>query len=465
VRPTTVADVAQMAVAAVRGREDRLVTGVATDSRAVLPGDLFVALPGTRAHGAEFAGEAAARGAAAILVDAAHEQEASAASSDGGVGPTPVLVSDDALAALGRLAGSYRSTLPAKVVGITGSTGKTTTKDMLAAALSSLSVVASEKSQNNDIGAPLTLLAATPETDVIVVEMAMRGPGQIRRLARMAAPEVGIVTNVGVTHFELLGSREAIADAKAELLEELPDEGVAILNGDDDFLAHLRSRTRAKVITYGLDPRSDIVAAEIRTTDRGRVTFLARNGMGQAAVELPVPGRHNAYNALAALAAAKWLGLDLEQAAKGLASVELSPMRMEVFTTPDSVTVVNDTYNANPTSMAAALDVLADLAPQGGRRVAVLGTMSELGGLSGQEHASIGRKVRDLGVELLITVGGEARVIGEAAAAAGGPEWVHVGDAEEAAADVPGRLKAGDTVLVKGSRSVGLERVVEEIAG
>lgn len=468
-RPTAVHEIARMAAAEVWGAGEQRVERVVIDSRAVQENDLFVALPGTRAHGVEFAAEAASRGAAAILVDSAHEQAALIAAAETRGAPVAVLVAPDALEALGRLAAAYRATLAAKVVGITGSTGKTTTKDMLAAALRSRRVVASALSHNNEIGVPLTLLAAGDQTEVVVVEMAMRGAGQIRSLAKMAAPEVGVITNVGVTHFELLGSRDAIADAKGELLEELPPDGLAVLNGDEERTRALAARTKAPTCTYGLEAANDVTASGIEALSGGHVGFTVSDGAGSASVELPVPGRHNAYNALAAVCVALWLGVTLEEAARGIADVELSPMRMGVFTAGEGITVINDCYNANPASMIAGLEALADIADDAARRVAVLGNMSELGSLSAREHAAVGLAARERGVRLLFTVGEEARVIGEEATGAGspqgGPEWFHFENAQEAAAEIPGRLAQGDIVLVKASRSVGLERVVEAIAG
>lgn len=461
---------AELAGAAViAGEAERTTTGVSIDSRTTSPGDVFVALPGERAHGAEFATAAIERGAAAVLVPKDRVGHA----APGGV---PVLTASDTLVALQSAAAAYRSTLGATVVGITGSTGKTTTKDLLQGALAgSRSVVASARSHNNEIGVPLTLLGADDATDVVIVEMAMRGQGQIRELALMARPSVGVVVNVGVTHFELLGSVEAIARAKGELLEELPGDGLAVLNGDDGPSTLLVELSRARVVRFGLGDANDVRADRIEVSDDGLVAFevstagvatgeSAEASAGRVHVELPLRGRHNVYNALAAFTVAEHLGVSPGRAAAGLAQASPSPMRLDVFKTEADVTVVDDCYNASPQSMAAALVTLKDMRVAG-RRVAVLGEMLELGALSVDEHLRVGELAVEAGVKLLVTVGEQARSIAAGALRAGLGEdaWVAFQDARQAAAGVAGLIGAGDAVLVKASRLVGLERVVEAL--
>lgn len=491
-RPTSVADVAAMAGAMlVAGRPDTLVTGVVIDSRQVTPGALFVALEGERTHGALFAAEAFDKGAAAVLVPdtqerlepvlAAAAKTAPATVPETGLAAAPatatgtapasvpgaVIAASDPLAALSELSRSYRETLEATVIGVTGSTGKTTTKDLIAAALApAKTVVASWLSLNNEIGVPLTLLCADDTTEVVVVEMAMRGGGQIAELARIAKPEIGVLTNVGVTHIELLGSEEAIADAKGELLAALPADGSAVVNGDDKWADRLISLTPAAVVRYGVGRANDLTATDVEISTAGLVAFTATNGTGTTRVSLPLYGRHNVYNALAALACARRLGVPLETAAGGLASARLSPMRLDVFMTADGVTVVNDCYNANPSSVQAALAVLAEL-PVKGRRIAVMGDMLELGERSDTEHRLLGERLVEAGVEVLITVGDAARVAGETALAHGLAKeaWTALEDAAAAADAARGLVRPGDTVLVKGSRAVGLERVVDAMSG
>lgn len=459
-RSMTAAGFAALAHAEVaRGDAAATVRGVSIDSRTVEAGDVFAALAGERAHGAAFVSDAIARGATAVLVPA--DRRDIDARAD-----VAVIVAPDTLVALQTAAASYREGLDAVVVGITGSTGKTTTKDLLAGALgASLAVVSAEKSHNNEIGVPLTLLAADPATDVVVAELAMRGAGQIRELARIAQPRVGVVVNVGVTHFELLGSVEAIARAKGELLEELPPDGLAVVNGDDRNSAPLAGMTRARVTRFGLGDDNQVRAAEVTVGDDGLVRFVAEIGGARAAVRLPLMGRHNVYNALAALAVADELGVPLEAAAAGLAEARPSPMRMDVFGTAAGVTVVNDCYNASPASMEAALDTVASMRVDG-RRVAVLGEMLELGALSVDEHIGVGKRVTDAGIALLVTVGEGARSIAAGALEHGLEEaaWVSFADAEAAAAGLGSLIRRGDTVLVKASRLVGLERVVEALA-
>lgn len=474
--PLSMGRIAEMAGARlVAGPPDLEVTSVVTDSREVAEGVLFVALEGPARNGADYVAEAASGGVGALLVPearlAAVEAALRAAGGAGSAarqafGPPAILAADDTLAALGALAGAYRAGLGAVVVGVTGSTGKTTTKDLIAAALSpSIRVVASVKSHNNEIGLPLTLLAADPSTDVIVAEMAMRGTGQIAELARMARPRIGVVTNVGVTHFELLGSLDAIANAKGELLEALPQDGTAIINGDDRHSPMLAGLTKAEVVRFGLAEDNDIIGEEISLAEDGSVAFTARSGGETARVTLPFFGRHNVYNALAALAVAGRLGVGLGPASRGLGQASLSPMRMHVFTTDAGVTVIDDCYNANPTSMAAALDSLREM-PAEGRRVAVLGEMAELGSLSVNEHIAVGEHAVRAGVELLVTVGPGADPIGSGAMKAGltRDATVPFADAESAAAAAGDLVRPGDIVLVKASRAVGLERVVEVLA-
>lgn len=468
--PLALARIAEMAGARlVAGSPGLEATSVVTDSRADVEGALFVALEGPARNGAHYVAEAAAAGAVAVLVPearlAAVETSLDVAKSQA-AGAPGILAADDTLAALGALANAYRAGLKAVVVGVTGSTGKTTTKDLIAAALlPSARVVASVKSHNNEIGLPLTLLAADATTDVIVAEMAMRGTGQIAELARMARPMIGVVTNVGVTHFELLGSVDAIANAKGELLEALPSDGTAVINGDDRHSPILAGLTRAEVVRFGLSEDNDFVGEQISLAADGSVAFTARSGDETARVTLPFFGRHNVYNALAALAVAGRLGVGLGPAARGLGQASLSPMRMHVFTTDAGVTVIDDCYNANPTSMAAALDSLREMAAEG-RRVAVLGEMAELGPLSVNEHIVVGERAVRAGVDLLITVGPGADPIGSGATQAGlgRDAIVPFADAETAAAGAGELVRPGDTVLVKASRAVGLERVVEALA-
>jgi UDP-N-acetylmuramoyl-tripeptide--D-alanyl-D-alanine ligase len=400
---------------------------IVIDSRDVGTGDLFVGLTGGNVDGGRFAPQALAGGAWGVLVGPEHADAARCAP------PGVLLAADDPLAALGRLATAWRRSLGAKVVGITGSTGKTSTKDLLAGMLAPhRRVVATAQNLNTEIGLPLTVLGAPPGTEVLVLEMAMRGAGQIAELAAIAEPDVGVIVNVGPVHLELLGSIEAIAAAKAELIAALRPGGTAIVPAGEPLLDPHR---RADVDTVTFGPGGDVDALP--------------DGL-----IVPFTAAHMRRNALAALAAARAVGVEPE----GAVEVALSNLRGQRIALGGDIVVVNDCYNANPMSMRAALDDLAASAP--GRRVAVLGDMLELGPEEVAYHEEIGAAATTAGVELLVTVGPLAERIG--ARFEGGPHR-HVPDARAAAALVPDLLEPGDTVLVKGSRGVGLEVVAQAL--
>lgn len=417
------------------------------DSRAAGPGDLFFGIPGERADGGAFAAPALAAGAWGALATPERAREALAAAPAGAV-----LAAADPTAALGALAREVRRDLGARVVGITGSTGKTSTKDILASLLApSLRTVASQANLNTEIGLPLQVLAAPPGTQALVLEMAMRGAGQIAELVAIAEPDVGVIVNVGPVHLELLGSLEAVAAAKAELVRDLRPGGTAVVPAGEPLLEpHLR-RPDIEVVTFG---------------ERGDVRLLGADGdrldidlAGERiAVEVSFTQAHNRANLLAALAAARAVGAD----PPARLDVAFSALRGERIELPDGITVIDDCYNANPMSMRAALDDLAAVAaskPGGGRRVAVLGDMLELGPREVEFHADVGRHAAAAGVELLVAVG-------PLAAEAGGAfpgEALALAGASEAAGALPALLEPGDTVLVKGSRGVGLEVVAQRL--
>ncbi|MBW3607006.1 MAG: UDP-N-acetylmuramoyl-tripeptide--D-alanyl-D-alanine ligase [Actinobacteria bacterium] len=403
-------------------------TRVTIDSRDVRSGDLFVGLSGRHVDGGRFAAAALAAGAWGALV--APQWALGDARTHAGV----LLTSDDPLAGLQALARSWRRALGAQVIAITGSTGKTSTKDLLAAMLApERSVAATEQNLNTEIGLPLTILAAPPGTAVLVLEMAMRGAGQIAELAAIAEPDVGVIVNVGPVHLELLGSLEAIAAAKAELLADLHPGATAVLPADEPLLdAHLREDLRT--ITFG--PGGDV--AEI-----------------PAGLELPFTSRHMRSNALAALAAARAVGVE----PRGRLEVTLSALRGQRIELPGPVLVIDDCYNANPMSMRAALDDLA--ASAAGRRVAVLGDMLELGPQEQRFHGEIGDYATRRGIDVLVTVGPLA-----AAMAGSFRGTLHVTTDAAAASELVREIVVpGDTVLVKGSRAVGLEVVAQSLRG
>jgi UDP-N-acetylmuramoyl-tripeptide--D-alanyl-D-alanine ligase len=448
------------------GARDLVATDVCLDSRHVGAGCAFVALPGERVDGHDFAPAAVSAGARVVLVTkpAVDLAELLGVAT---VRNAAVIRVSSALGALQQLAAYHRSRLHCQVLGITGSTGKTTTKDLVTAVLSaSKRVVATTGNHNNEIGVPLTILRADANTDVLVVEMGMRGPGQIAELCDIARPSMALVTNVGTSHIELLGSQDEIARAKSEIVQCLSPEGVAFLNGDDEYSGVLASATGATIVRYGLSAACDVSAEEIELDEASRASFTVAAGEERFTVSLSVPGRHNVYNALAAIAVGLRLGVPAEQIPAALASADLSAMRMQVFTTATGVTVINDAYNANPTSMRAAIETLSDMQPAG-RRIAVLGDMAELGSLTELAHFRIGEEVANLGLDELLTVGPRAKRIAEGATAQGMARSAarSVESATEAAALVAAEAKPGDAVLVKASRVMGLEMVVEAMVG
>jgi UDP-N-acetylmuramoyl-tripeptide--D-alanyl-D-alanine ligase len=408
---------------------DTTVNGVAIDSRGDVAGRLFVPIVAER-DGHDFVAAALAAGAAAYLT--------ARAPSTG----TAVEVADT-LAALGAVGALARDRLPDRVVGVTGSVGKTSVKDLLAAALATTyATVASEKSFNNELGVPLTLANAPEATEAAVVEMGARGIGHIRLLCELARPTIGVVTAVGHVHTELFGTIDDVALGKGELVEDLPPSGTAVLNADDERVAAMAPRTPARVLTYGM--AGEVTASGV-TLDDLRPAFRLHTPWGDADVRLAVRGAHQVSNALAAVSGALAAGAPLSEAVLGIESAALSPWRMDLRRTERGALVLNDAYNANPISMAAALRSLAALDAR--RRVAVLGTMAELGDVAEAEHAAIAELAGELGIRVVALA--EPRYGGE-----------QVATVEEAAAAL-GDLGEGDAVLVKGSRVAGLERLAD----
>ncbi|MDZ4169094.1 MAG: UDP-N-acetylmuramoyl-tripeptide--D-alanyl-D-alanine ligase [Coriobacteriia bacterium] len=444
------------------GSVESHAVGLTIDSRQSTAGCVFVALPGAQVDGHDFAREALSGGARVLVVTRGREELLPVLTSAMGRGASVVRVAD-ALGAVSDLAAWHRSRMLCAVVGITGSTGKTTTKDMLTAVLrTEMRVVSTQGNRNNDLGVPLTLLEAGSDTDVLVVEMGMRGPGEIARLSRLAKPTMGLVTNVGTSHIERLGSVDAIAQAKGELVEAILSDGAVFLNGDDVNTDRLAAMAVAPVTRYGLSDLCEVRAERVAIDENSLASFDLVTPQGEVPVTLSVPGRHNIYNALAAASVALRLAVSLEHVAEGLARAEVTAMRMEMFTTASSVTVINDAYNANPVSMRAAIETLAALRVDG-RRIAVLGDMGELGQLADLAHFEIGELVARCGIDVLVTVGRRSRRIAEGARAEGMAATdvrpcAQVGEAHGVLDDL---VESGDTVLVKASRFMGLEAVVD----
>ncbi|MCX5045981.1 UDP-N-acetylmuramoyl-tripeptide--D-alanyl-D-alanine ligase [Aldersonia sp. NBC_00410] len=470
---------------------DAVVTGsVEFDSRKIAAGDLFLALPGARVDGHEHAGSAAAAGAVAAL--AARPVDVPAivvppiptdATPSAGVAMALEHDSDGSgaavLAALAKLARFVVDDLRARtgltVVGVTGSSGKTSTKDLLAAVLRPLGpVVAPPGSFNNELGHPWTALRADAQTRHLVLEMSARGVGHIAALAAIAPPRIGVVLNVGTAHLGEFGSREAIAQTKGELVEALPsaaDGGVAILNSDDSLVAAMAARTTARVVMVGQTPGADVRATDVVLDDQARARFVLDCAAGRVPVELAVHGEHQVGNALAAAAVALECGLDLDGVAAALGGARAaSARRMDVRTRGDGVTVINDSYNANPDSMRAGLKALVSMArstPQRRRSFAVLGEMGELGDDSVVEHDAIGRfAVRlDVGKLIVVGTGRPSRGMYQGAVMEGswGDEAVLVPDARAAMELLDAELAPGDLVLVKASQAIGLWTVAEHL--
>jgi len=411
------------------------LSGVSFDSRTLVAGQLFVPIVAAR-DGHEFIADAVARGAGAYLTIREPEGRRSA------------VVVSDTLAALLKLGQWARNRLDVqlggRVVGITGSVGKTSTKDMVAAALATkFRVAASERSYNNDQGLPVTILNADDQVEALVLEMGMRGFGEIARLAAIGRPSIGVVTAVGHAHTERVGGVEGVAKAKGELVEALPNSGFAVLNADDERVSAMRSRTSAQVLTYGEASSADVRLTSLETDEMGRHSFAVSSPWGTTEVRLNVPGKHMVSNALAALAVAGACKADMNEAAGALGNVSMSPMRMQERRTRAGAVLLDDCYNANPTSMAAALDTLAVVAAK--NKVAVLGEMAELAD-SEQHHRQIAARVAELGIEL-IAVGTSAY----------GTNSYSI----EQAASLLAERGEGDAILVKGSRIAALERLVK----
>jgi UDP-N-acetylmuramoyl-tripeptide--D-alanyl-D-alanine ligase len=486
--PLTLAEIAEATGGRlVHATGEEVVTGSAEfDSRRVGPGGLFVALPGEKVDGHDFAATAAARGAVATLAarevdgpavvvppaQSAHERSVALAGDTDGSGAA-VLAGLAALARavvdrLARPAGGSGGGLV--VVGVTGSSGKTSTKDLIAQVLEPMGpTVAPPGSFNNELGHPWTALRADGDTRHLVLELSARGPGHIRALCETAPPRIGVVLNVGSAHLGEFGSREGIAATKGELAEALPPDGLAVLNADDPLVAAMAERTRARVVLVGESENADLRAVDVELDDHARATFTLVTPHGQRRVRLGLHGAHQVGNALSAAAVGLELGASLDDVAARLEQARrLSARRMEVTTRPDGVTVVNDSYNANPESVGAALRTLARMSGEGERRTwAVLGVMGELGDAGEQEHERIGRLAMRLDIDRLVAVDEQAAGIRHGARLEGvnGEEPVLVPDVEAAVALLDAELRPGDVVLVKASKVAALWRVADALLG
>ncbi len=416
--------------------QDVVIESVSIDSRSMGRGGLFVPIVAER-DGHSFIPDAVSNGAICYL---------SSQDEPAQYGDASVILVDDTMAALTRVGREARTRLPDPVIGITGSVGKTSVKDLVAAACgASVATHANRASFNNELGLPLTLANAPEGTKITVLEMGARGQGHITGLSAIGRPTIGVVTRVGAAHTELFGSLQSVALAKGELIEALPDHGVAVLNADDPLVLSISKRAPCPVVTFGAKS-GDFGATDIRLDEQLRVRFVLQFPSGSRPVSLQVSGRHMATNAVAALATASAAGVGIDEAIRGIEQATICGLRMEVIRRSDGLVVINDCYNANPTSMAAAFDALEALSVTA--RVAVVGVMAELGPGGDREHRDLASRASDSGIHL-IAVGAPAY----------GALAIHVGDVAEARSLVEGFLGPDVGLLVKGSRVAELERL------
>lgn len=440
------------------GAPPSAVEGVSTDTRTLAPGSLFVALRGERFDAHDYLEEAAAKGAVAAVVAERRTPDPS---------PIPRLVVADTLPALGAIARLHRRRFQIPVIAITGSNGKTTTREMIAAILATRGkVLKTEGNLNNEVGVPLTLFGLDASHATAVIEMGMNHHGEIARLVAIAEPQVGVVTLAAPAHLEGLGTVEAVADAKGELYRGLPEGGIAIANADDARMLKRAQASGRRMITFSAEKgrRGDVVVFEIASQSADGLRFVLGVGNREVPVHIPaLVGAHNAANAAAAAAAAIALGCTDREIAHGLAAVKPVGRRLRLEALPSGVTLLDDCYNANPASMSAALRTLADLAAASGARpVAVLGDMLELGGFEAEAHRRLGAEAARTGVRALALFGPRSRGAAEAARA-GGLEPFHTEDMDALVRWAKGTVAKGDVLLVKGSRGMKLERLVEAL--
>ncbi|HWM24806.1 MAG TPA: UDP-N-acetylmuramoyl-tripeptide--D-alanyl-D-alanine ligase [Chthoniobacterales bacterium] len=449
--PLSLRKIAELAQGSLTAPDEGVtVSRVSTDSRTLQPGDLFVPLRGENFDGHKFVEQAYERGAVGAMVE---QNWKSAAPKTFALIRVP-----DTLAGYQTLAANYRKSLPLKAIVITGSNGKTSTKDFLAATFSRrFRVTKTEGNFNNHVGLPQTILAASSSDEIAVWEIGMNHPGEIAALSKIAAPDAAIITNVGLAHIEFMGSREAIALEKGALAEAIGAAGTVVLNADDPSSEAIAGRTRAKVILAGIE-KGSVRAIEVSQSPTG-CEFTILEGAHRCRAQLPVPGIHMVQNAILAVAAGRAFGLSLEDCAAGLASAPLTKARLQIKEI-NGIQFIDDSYNANPDSMKAALRTLVELDADG-RRIAVLGEMSELGEESERGHREVGEAAADFGIDELIAVGPTGAAIARAAGKAGLKKSVGVNGAVEAAELLGEIASPGDLILVKGSRSARMERVLE----
>lgn len=444
--------------ALLQGEANACFKGISTDSRTVAEGELFVALKGARFDGHRFAREALEKKAAGVMIEGERKDEV----RWNGYRSKVVILVQDTLRALGDLARERRRRFGTPLVALTGSNGKTTTKEMIAACLETLFPVLKTKGNfNNLVGLPLTLLRLSERERVVVVEMGMNTPGEIRRLTEIAEPDVGLITNIERVHLEGLGSIERVKEEKGALFRLMKKDGAILVNQDDPRVVDLAKDFSGQRITYGILNPADVRGGAIHLERAGRTSFVLSFGGEQTKIDLPLLGRHFVYNALAAVATATLFGVEIRVAKEALEGFQPFPMRMEICPLSDGKVVLNDAYNANPKSMELALATLAEMKGEG-RGIAVLGDMFELGAYSEEAHRELGRVVASFSIDGLVAIGKEARRVVDSAIRHGlKPDQVWVAESHgEAVSILHEILRKGDWVLVKGSRGMEMEKIV-----
>jgi UDP-N-acetylmuramoyl-tripeptide--D-alanyl-D-alanine ligase len=434
-------------------KDNIVIKGISTDSRKIKKGDLFIPIKGLNFDGHDFIGKAIDLGASASL-----------SQYDLNTSDFTYIIVEDTQIALMRLAQYYRSKFSIPAVAVTGSSGKTTTKEMIASVLGeSFNVLKNQGNLNNTIGLPITVFGLERHHDICVFEMGMNHSGEIESLAAIVKPDIAVITNVGTAHIEFLGSRENILKAKKEIFKFFTHDNKAILNGDDDMLYTISS-SRFQIIRYGINEKNDLYVQNIKQRgDEGmEFSLLLNDNMENFFV--PLIGIHNVYNALCAIAVGLAMNMEVERIKRGLAKFVPGKMRMEIFDTEDGIRVINDSYNANPDSTSAAIEVLKDM-PCKGRRILILGDMLELGDYSEAGHRKVGEKAAESKIDIIISIGEKAKDISKGALDKGMREEqiYHFMDNKTAISKLPSILLPGDTVLIKGSRIMKLEELADSL--
>ena len=436
---------------------DAEISGVSTDTRTINKGELFIPLVGEIFDGHYFVDKAIEKGASAVLI---HRDDADFLPE---LFPAVAVIKvADTLKALQDLASFQRNRFNIPIVAVTGSNGKTTTKDMIALVLSEkYKVLKTQGNFNNEIGLPLTLLGLEDSHEVAVVEMGMNHLGEIHRLAEIARPNIGVITNIGVSHIQNLSTKENILKAKMEIFDFFTSEDRAILNGDDEFLSKIAEEFPYQVKYYGTSDISSIKAENIKLLGEQGISYNLNIGGETHPVEIPIPGKHNVYNSLAAAAVGSLMGIELDKIANALRSYRSGKMRLNIFSTDSNIKVIDDVYNASPDSMKAAIEILKDLGE--GRKIAILGDMLELGDYSQKGHAEVGEAVAHKGIDILITVGQESKFIGTGASSCGmdNQNIIHLESNKDVIEYLDTLIEQGDKILVKGSRGMKMEEIVE----